>query len=344
MTGAQHKEGAGGLVEQRTDYFHRHVANLARGSAEAARTRAGARPRSFAMAQWAKQSSAAAAVQQMGTALCRRHRCARSAGARAPGPLRRSGATATRRCSQPFRNREVRRIRAAIGALRKEIAETESKLAANHRAARKEFPEYAALASPKPLKAEEVQKLLGADEALVFFANGRQGELRLRADARGLRVAYDCARCRKTSRRRSPHSATASMSTKLQNSADKPVLFDLDARARAVRRADRSRRSAGQGQAASPRGALGSAHLASIPSAGDGEAGKPVMEVKDIARLPRRRLADQTSGGDRAAFGREPQGVAVVRTQGREHEIHDRLRRSDIRSSGAGKGISGAAR
>ncbi|MEI6130375.1 MAG: CHAT domain-containing protein, partial [Planctomycetota bacterium] len=36
------------------------------------------------------------------------------------------------------------------------------------------FPDYAALASPKPLGAEEAQKLLGADEALVFILAGEK--------------------------------------------------------------------------------------------------------------------------------------------------------------------------
>ena len=36
----------------------------------------------------------------------------------------------------------------------------------------REFPEYVALATPRPLNAQEVQKLLGSDEALVFFLPG----------------------------------------------------------------------------------------------------------------------------------------------------------------------------
>ena len=36
----------------------------------------------------------------------------------------------------------------------------------------KEFPDYAELASPKPLKVEDVQRLLGGDEALVFWLAG----------------------------------------------------------------------------------------------------------------------------------------------------------------------------
>jgi hypothetical protein len=72
--------------------------------------------------------------------------------------------------SQP----EAQRDRAAIEALRKEIAGIESRLKALAGRFDKEFPDYAALASPKPLKTAEVQTLLGADEALVFWLLGEQ--------------------------------------------------------------------------------------------------------------------------------------------------------------------------
>ncbi len=62
----------------------------------------------------------------------------------------------------------------AIDALRRELAATESKLIANTARLEREFPDYAALESPKPLTAEEVQQLLGADEALVFFLTGNK--------------------------------------------------------------------------------------------------------------------------------------------------------------------------
>ena len=67
-----------------------------------------------------------------------------------------------------------------IESIRKQIAETESKLVSNTARLEKEFPEYAALASPKSLKAEEVQKLLGADEALVFLPDGARRATSLR--------------------------------------------------------------------------------------------------------------------------------------------------------------------
>ena len=61
-------------------------------------------------------------------------------------------------------------------------------------------------------------------------------------------------------------------------------LFDLGARARALRHAHRSGRGADQGQAASHRRALGPAHGAAVPSAGDGEAGVAVPQVERAAR------------------------------------------------------------
>ena len=64
------------------------------------------------------------------------------------------------------------RNQVVIDNIRKQIAETESKLAANKVQLEREFPDYAALANPKPLKAEDVQQLLDGDEALVFWLAG----------------------------------------------------------------------------------------------------------------------------------------------------------------------------
>ena len=65
-TGAQQKEGAGSLVEQRAAYFVRDVANLAVAARERLEPEVELGREAFVMAQWAKQSAAAAAVQQMG--------------------------------------------------------------------------------------------------------------------------------------------------------------------------------------------------------------------------------------------------------------------------------------
>jgi CHAT domain-containing protein len=64
--------------------------------------------------------------------------------------------------------------RAEVNALRTQIVDTESKLITLERRLEKEFPDYAALANPKPLGAEEAQQLLRGDEALVFFLAGEK--------------------------------------------------------------------------------------------------------------------------------------------------------------------------
>ena len=55
------------------------------------------------------------------------------------------------------------------GRLRRELAEADSKLAALNTRLATEAPRLSDLAIPKPLAVAEVQKLLGPDEALVFF-------------------------------------------------------------------------------------------------------------------------------------------------------------------------------
>jgi CHAT domain-containing protein/Tfp pilus assembly protein PilF len=167
-TGAQHKEGAGGLVEQRANYFVRHVAGLAAAAQKRLEPEAQLGREALAMAQWAKQSAAAAAVQQMGLRF--------AAGTDALAALVRE----RQDLSAFWRDRDKALVAAlstpqgqqnstAIGALRRELAETESKLAANTARLEREFPDYAALASPKPLQAEEAQQLLRGDEALLFW-------------------------------------------------------------------------------------------------------------------------------------------------------------------------------
>jgi CHAT domain-containing protein len=59
-----------------------------------------------------------------------------------------------------------------INEIRKNIADTESKLTANSVQLQEQFPEYAKLATPKPLQIDDTQKLLASDEALVFLLTG----------------------------------------------------------------------------------------------------------------------------------------------------------------------------
>jgi CHAT domain-containing protein len=160
-----------GLVEQRTRYFLTHVANIA------AAVRQGLEPvpvlgqEGFEIAQWASQSSAAAAIQQMAARFG-------SGGGELATLVRES-----QDLSAAWHDKDKRLVdalskpggqqnRTEIAALRKEMTEAESRIATITVRLEKEFPDYAALASPKPVHAEEVQKLLGADEALAFFLTG----------------------------------------------------------------------------------------------------------------------------------------------------------------------------
>ncbi len=168
---AGQRERSGGLVEQRSDYFVLDVANLAVAVRQNIEPEPAAGREAIEVAQWAVQSSAGAAVQQMAA------RFASGGGALATlvresqdlaALWRQRDAALTEAVSKP----EGQRSQSAIDDIRRQVTEIEGKLAANAARLEKEFPDYAALANPKPLQAEEAQKLLNADEALVFFLAG----------------------------------------------------------------------------------------------------------------------------------------------------------------------------
>ena len=225
-SGAQHKEGGGGLVEQRADFFVRHVANLAAAAQKRLEPEPELGHEALVMAQWAKQSAAAAAVQQMGLRF--------AAGTDALAALVRE----RQDLSAFWRDRDKALLAAlstpqgqqsptAIGALRKELAATESKLAASTARLEREFPEYAALASPQPLKAEEVQRLLGADEALVFFLTGDKESYVFALTRDGFDWRTIAIDAENLSEKVAAFRGGLDLE-KMQKSAGKPVLFDLN--------------------------------------------------------------------------------------------------------------------
>jgi CHAT domain-containing protein len=123
------------------------------------------------IAQWASQSSAAAAIQQMAA------RVGSGGGAlaalvRESQDLSAAWRDRDKRLLDALSKQEGQRDQTAVEALRKQMTESESRIAAIGAGLEKQFPDYATLASPKPLKTEEVQKLLGADEAMVIFLAG----------------------------------------------------------------------------------------------------------------------------------------------------------------------------
>ncbi len=174
-TGAQHQEGVGGLVEQRTYYFVRHVMNLAAASRKRIEPEAKLGREAFAMAQWASQSAAAAAVQQVGVRFA-----AGTDGLAALVRERQDLSGLWRERDQALlallAKPQEQQSAAAIGALRSDVAATEEKLAANRARLEREFPGYAVLASPRPVEANDVQSILADDEALVFWLVGEAEE------------------------------------------------------------------------------------------------------------------------------------------------------------------------
>jgi CHAT domain-containing protein/Tfp pilus assembly protein PilF len=223
--GAQRREGTGGLVEQRSDFFVRHLANLAAAARKRLEPEATIGREAFEVAQWANQSAAAAAVQQMGL------RFATGSGALAALVRERQDLSALLRerdealieaLSKPSGQRNGTHIE----SIRKQIGDAEDKFAAVSARLTSGFPDYGALASPKPLKAEEVQGFLTPNEALVFLLAGDQESyvFALTRDAFVWRTIATGAKA--LSDKIAAFRAGLDLE-KLQKSAGAPVLFDL---------------------------------------------------------------------------------------------------------------------
>jgi CHAT domain-containing protein/Tfp pilus assembly protein PilF len=170
-TSGGRQSGPDSPIERRSDYFRRHVANLAAALKAGIEPEDKLAPEALTIAQRGAGSTAAAAVQQMAA------RFASGSGALA-GLVRESqdlnvawrakDKALLEAVSKPAGQQD----RAGIERLRKESVELDGRIAAATARLEKEFPDYALLGSPRPLEAEEVQKLLGGNEALVFFLSG----------------------------------------------------------------------------------------------------------------------------------------------------------------------------
>ena len=170
-TGAQRKEDAGGPVEQHARYFRYHVAVLDAVVQKESKPLPALAREGFEIAQWANQSAAAAAVQQMSL------RFASGSDALAKLVRERQDLSAVWRdrdqaLIEALAKPEGQRSTPLIESIRTQIVDTDRRLAALAARLTAEFPDYAALASPVPLKVEEIQKLLDKDEALVFWLTG----------------------------------------------------------------------------------------------------------------------------------------------------------------------------
>ncbi len=158
--------GQGCLVENLSGLFTTQIAALS-DSAGSKRTPAAA-SEAFEMAQWANQSAAAAALQQMGS------RFAAGTGALSELVREKQDLIASARerdkalvaaISKPASQQDaatVAQIRQALIDIRAKIADVGARL-------EKQFPDFVALTSPKPLSIKDAQALLGPDEALILW-------------------------------------------------------------------------------------------------------------------------------------------------------------------------------
>jgi CHAT domain-containing protein/tetratricopeptide (TPR) repeat protein len=123
-----------------------------------------ARAEGFELAQWALHSSAADALAQMSVRF-----------AKGTGPL--AALVRERQNLVAQRQGEDKRLLAAVGkadtrasdAIRTAVAELDAKLDAIDRRLAAQFPDYASLASPRPLALPAAQALLRKDEALIVL-------------------------------------------------------------------------------------------------------------------------------------------------------------------------------
>jgi CHAT domain-containing protein/tetratricopeptide (TPR) repeat protein len=227
--GVRQLQGAGGLVEQRADYFLLHIANLAvaaRGTDAASSRALGSE--AMVAAQWSVQSSAAAAVNQLGL------RLASGTGAMATLVRQYQDSAVLWRdrdkaliaaLSKP----EAQQDRSGIVALRQQIVALEQKMSEAQQKLEKDFPDYVALSSPKPLNATQAQALLGPDEAMVFLLPGEKESYVFALTHEGfdwsvIPIARGDLAAKVTAFRRGLDIAEVSASI----AAGKPVLFNLD--------------------------------------------------------------------------------------------------------------------
>jgi CHAT domain-containing protein/tetratricopeptide (TPR) repeat protein len=127
----------------------------------------------FQTAQWAQSSEAAASIAQMAARGAKGDQ-ALSVLVRERQDLvaewQKRDAARDQAVAQPSDKRDAQAEAANIA----QIARIDGRIAAIDKRLAVEFPEFAALASPAPLSIDEVQALLGDDEALVLFFDTRE--------------------------------------------------------------------------------------------------------------------------------------------------------------------------
>lgn len=164
-----------GSTDRRTDHFRRHLDNLFAATSSPKFDPDLLGREAFEVAQRAAFSAAAAAIQQVS------QRTAAGSGGLAALVREYQDADASwraidRQLFAEFSVSERLQKNEAIASLRERLASVESRRAAIAVQLEQQFPEYEALTKPKVLSVADVQKLLGGEEALAFFAFGAAGQ------------------------------------------------------------------------------------------------------------------------------------------------------------------------
>jgi CHAT domain-containing protein/tetratricopeptide (TPR) repeat protein len=159
--------------QHNTNYFRALVTNLAAAAQKGLVPAASLAGEAFENAQRATESSTAGAVHQMGL------RFAAGGGGLASLVRQSQDLSALwrdrdRALVEALSRPEAQRNGSFINNVRRQIAETQARLEAVNSRIEREFPDYATLANPQPLKLEEVQKLLSTGEALVLWLVGEK--------------------------------------------------------------------------------------------------------------------------------------------------------------------------
>jgi CHAT domain-containing protein/tetratricopeptide (TPR) repeat protein len=164
----------GGFAENQSFYLLGQVHHLSVAAQQGIEPFGALAREAFEITQWASQSAAAQAVQQLGLRFATGNDALASL-------VRDSEDLAAARKQKSQELLAVLSDPAAAGdvnqvsRLRGDITGIDGQLAALTARLQRECPDYTALANPKPLKVEEVQKLLHADEALLSFVTSDRG-------------------------------------------------------------------------------------------------------------------------------------------------------------------------
>ncbi len=160
-----------GLLEQRSNYFVNHVASAAAARQAGLESAPALGEEALENAQRAGQSTAAAAIQQLGVRV--------AAGNDALAKLVRENQDLTafwrsrdRALTDALSKPSTPENAAIAATIRKQMADTEKKIADLTERLRREFSDYAALTNPQPMTREDVAQRLHDNEALVFLLVG----------------------------------------------------------------------------------------------------------------------------------------------------------------------------